>query len=116
MGVGAIDPSVYPGSDGPAFHLEVTMGHRLRKSFVRNAFIPDLEVNNKSKGYGVSQRLKNPKAGIVVPDFRTNLTDWKNILCLLDQNTPDHFKMFDPKKYSVKSFEVSCFQNCSDLV
>ena len=55
-----------PFSDGPAFHLEVTMGHRLRKSFVRNAFIPDLEVNNKSKGYGVSQRLNDPKAGIEI--------------------------------------------------
>ena len=69
VGGGAIDPPGYPGSDGPAFHLEVTMGHRLRKSFVRNAFIPDLEVNNKSKGYGVSQRLKNPKAGILVNTY-----------------------------------------------
>ena len=58
------------------------MGHRLRKSFVRNAFIPDLEVNNKSKGYGVSQSLKNPKAGFGVilskfPDLKTNLARQK---------------------------------------
>ena len=59
---GQLTPSCTPYSDGPAFHLEVTMGHRLRKSFVRNAFIPDLEVNNKSKGYGVSQSLQKSKS------------------------------------------------------
>ena len=80
-GGGTIDPPGYSGSDGPAFHLEVTMGHRLRKSFVRNAFIPDLEVNNKSKGYGVSQRLKKSKSWNQIKityknnfhGFRTNL-------------------------------------------
>ena len=70
--LGGVTASCNPGSDGPAFHLKVTMGHRLRKSFVRNAFIPDLEVNNKSKGYGVSQRLKNPKARNQIKKFENN--------------------------------------------
>ena len=78
---GQLTPSCTHFSDRPAFHLEVTMGHRLRKSFVRNAFIPDLEVNNKSKGYGVSQSLKKSKSWNQIKityknnfhGFRTNL-------------------------------------------
>ena len=82
------------------------MGHRLRKSFVRNAFIPDLEVNNKSKGYGVSQRLKKSKSWNQIKiTYKNNFHGFRTNLGITRQKLK--VKNFDLKKIFVsKSFSL----------